>query len=113
VLEYFDAYLIGLTATPAAHTFGFFHQNLVMEYPHERLAIDDALSFVARIERVLDDTTRRVGKLRQAILKWAFEGKLVDQNPNDAPASLLLERIRSERAARTEEGSTVRAARKR
>ncbi|MBI5482174.1 MAG: DEAD/DEAH box helicase family protein [Deltaproteobacteria bacterium] len=36
VLEYFDAYLIGLTATPAKHTFGFFNQNLVMEYPHEQ-----------------------------------------------------------------------------
>lgn len=36
VLEYFDAYLVGLTATPAKHTFGFFNQNLVMEYPHER-----------------------------------------------------------------------------
>ncbi len=32
VLEYFDAYLIGLTATPSKQTFGFFHQNLVMEY---------------------------------------------------------------------------------
>src|SRR5213075_910477 len=40
VLEYFDAYLIGLTATPAKHTFGFFHQNLVMEYPHERAVAD-------------------------------------------------------------------------
>ncbi len=34
VLEYFDAYLIGLTATPSKQTFGFFHQNLVMEYNH-------------------------------------------------------------------------------
>ncbi len=40
VLEYFDAYLIGLTATPAKHTFGFFHQNLVMEYSHERAVAD-------------------------------------------------------------------------
>jgi type I restriction enzyme R subunit len=40
VLEYFDAYLIGLTATPAKHTFGFFDQNLVMEYPHERAVAD-------------------------------------------------------------------------
>jgi type I restriction enzyme R subunit len=40
VLEYFDAYLIGLTATPAKHTFGFFNQNLVMEYPHERAVAD-------------------------------------------------------------------------
>lgn len=40
VLEYFDAFLIGLTATPAKHTFGFFNQNLVMEYPHERAVAD-------------------------------------------------------------------------
>jgi type I restriction enzyme R subunit len=32
VLEYFDAYLIGLTATPNKQTFGFVNQNLVMEY---------------------------------------------------------------------------------
>jgi type I restriction enzyme R subunit len=36
VLEYFDAHLIGLTATPNKQTFGFFHQNLVMEYSHEQ-----------------------------------------------------------------------------
>ena len=40
VLEYFDAYLIGLTATPNKQTFGFFHQNLVMEYPHEQAVAD-------------------------------------------------------------------------
>ncbi len=32
VLEYFDAHLTGLTATPTKQTFGFFRQNLVMEY---------------------------------------------------------------------------------
>ena len=40
VLEYFDAFLIGLTATPAAHTYGYFHQNLVMEYGHEEAVAD-------------------------------------------------------------------------
>jgi type I restriction enzyme R subunit len=40
VLEYFDAFLIGLTATPAKHTFGFFDKNLVMEYSHERAVAD-------------------------------------------------------------------------
>jgi type I restriction enzyme R subunit len=40
VLEYFDAYLIGLTATPSQQTFGFFNQNLVMEYGHEEAVAD-------------------------------------------------------------------------
>lgn len=40
VLEYFDGFLIGLTATPAKHTFGFFEKNLVMEYSHERAVAD-------------------------------------------------------------------------
>ena len=40
VLEYFDASLIGLTATPSKQTFGFFHQNLVMEYSHEMAVAD-------------------------------------------------------------------------
>ena len=40
VIEYFDAHLLGLTATPAQHTYGFFNQNVVMEYPHEQAVID-------------------------------------------------------------------------
>jgi type I restriction enzyme R subunit len=40
VLEYFDAHLIGLTATPSKQTFGFFNQNLVMEYGHEQAVAD-------------------------------------------------------------------------
>jgi type I restriction enzyme R subunit len=40
VLEYFDAHLVGLTATPSKQTFGFFNQNLVMEYNHEQAVAD-------------------------------------------------------------------------
>ncbi|MDA8105878.1 MAG: DEAD/DEAH box helicase family protein [Nitrospiraceae bacterium] len=40
VLDYFDAFLVGLTATPNKQTFGFFNQNLVMEYPHEQAVAD-------------------------------------------------------------------------
>lgn len=43
VLEYFDAHLIGLTATPTKQTYGFFRQNLVMEYSHE-LAVADGVN---------------------------------------------------------------------
>jgi len=40
VLEYFDAFLVGLTATPSKQTFGFFQQNLVMEYRHAEAVAD-------------------------------------------------------------------------
>jgi type I restriction enzyme, R subunit len=36
VLEYFDAHIIGLTATPSRHTLGYFNRNLISEYPYER-----------------------------------------------------------------------------
>ena len=40
VIEYFDAYLIGLTATPDTRTYGFFQKNVVSEYSHERAVAD-------------------------------------------------------------------------
>lgn len=40
VLEYFDAFLIGLTATPSAQTIGFFSGNLVQDYSHEKAVVD-------------------------------------------------------------------------
>jgi type I restriction enzyme, R subunit len=40
VLDYFDSFLIGLTATPDNRTFGFFNQNVVSEYTHEQAVAD-------------------------------------------------------------------------
>ena len=40
VVEYFDAFLVGLTATPSKQTLGFFNKNLVMEYDHARAVAD-------------------------------------------------------------------------
>jgi len=40
VIEYFDSFLVGLTATPNSQTFGFFHRNLVVEYNHEQAVTD-------------------------------------------------------------------------
>ena len=40
VLEYFDAFIVGLTATPDKRTFGFFNENVVSEYPREQAIID-------------------------------------------------------------------------
>ncbi len=51
VLEYFDAYLVGLTATPNKQTFGFFNKNLVMEYGHER-AVADGVNVDYQVYRI-------------------------------------------------------------
>ncbi len=57
VLEYFDAFLIGLTATPSKQTFGFFNQNLVMEYSRERAVLDgvNVLGTVYRIRTQISE----------------------------------------------------------
>lgn len=64
------------------------------------LAEAERLSSIAESSRsMVQPSIVRVARLRQSILKWAFEGRLVDQDPTDEPAEVLLERIRAERAA--------------
>lgn len=58
VLEYFDAFIIGLTATPSKQTFGFFDQNLVMEYPHER-AVADGVNVGYEVYRIRTQITEQ------------------------------------------------------
>ena len=58
--------------------------------------VERLLSIADEINVGVAQDIRRCQRLRQAILKWAFEGKLVDQDPNDEPAEKLLERIRAE-----------------
>jgi type I restriction enzyme, R subunit len=58
VLEYFDAHLIGLTATPSKQTIGFFNQNLVMEYNHER-AVADGVNVGYEVYRIKTQVTEQ------------------------------------------------------
>lgn len=56
---------------------------------------------IARLERQLTVIAVKEHALRRALLADAFAGRLVGQTPNDEPASLLLKRIRAERAVRS------------
>ena len=58
--------------------------------------VEQALSKADAVEATLDAQSRAAKALKQAVLKTAFEGKLVPQNPNDEPASELLKRIKEE-----------------
>lgn len=68
VLDYFDAFLIGLTATPDKRTFGFFNQNVVSEYPREQ-AIIDGVNVPEDIYTIETDITKNGA----AILKQTVE----------------------------------------
>ncbi len=60
--------------------------------------IERRLSVVDDLDAAVAANLKRTERLRQAILRRAFAGQLVPQDPNDEPAKVLLDRIRSERA---------------
>jgi type I restriction enzyme R subunit len=64
VLEYFDAHLIGLTATPSKQTIGFFNQNLVTEYGHER-AVADGVNVGYEVYRIKTQVTDQGGRVEK------------------------------------------------
>ena len=63
--------------------------------------VERRLSIVDEIEAQIVANLKRAARLRQGILKRAFEGRLVPQDPTDEPAERLLERIRQQRQPAT------------
>lgn len=59
--------------------------------------VSEKLSQIEAAELEITHSLIRASRLRQSILKQAFEGKLVPQDPNDEPASVLLERLQANR----------------
>jgi len=66
-------------------------QQKIVEEIERRFSIIDSL------EKTIDKSLKEAERLRQAILKKAFEGRLVPQDPNDEPAWRLLEQIKEEK----------------
>lgn len=62
--------------------------------------VDDHLSSIGHQACAIEETLQKTTVLRQSILKDAFSGRLVAQDPRDEPASKLIERISSERSGR-------------
>jgi type I restriction enzyme R subunit len=60
VLEHFDAFLVGLTATPGPHTLGFFQQNMVSRYPFER-SVADGVNVDFELWRIRTEVGERGG----------------------------------------------------
>jgi type I restriction enzyme, S subunit len=72
--------------------------------------VENAFTWIDKITKEADGASRLIERLDQSILAKAFKGKLVPQDPNDEAASVMLERIRAERAKRTLDKGRSRSA---
>jgi len=63
VLDYFDAYLIGLTATPDKRTFGFFNENIVAEYSYED-SVADGVNVGYDVYEIVTEVTQKGAELK-------------------------------------------------
>ena len=71
-------------------------------------AVHTATSLIESIEKANDNLIRDIDKTKAKILDLAIRGKLVPQNPDDEPASVLLERIRAEKEELIKQGKIKR-----
>jgi type I restriction enzyme, R subunit len=63
VLDYFDAFLIGLTATPDKRTFGFFNENIVAEYSYEQ-SVADGVNVGYDVYEIVTEVTQKGAELK-------------------------------------------------
>jgi type I restriction enzyme S subunit len=73
--------------------------------------IERSFSVADQVEKIVEQNLKQAERLRQSILKRAFEGKLVSQDPSDEPAEKLLERIKAEKAKHETERKNKRTIR--
>lgn len=99
VLEYFDAYLIGLTATPSKQTIGFFKNNLVTEYNHER-AVADRVNVTYEVYRIKTQITETGSHVDAGFyvdkrdrltrkLRWEELDEPLEYRPNELDRSVV------------------------
>lgn len=105
VLEYFDAFLIGLTATPDKRTFAFFNQNVVSEYTREQ-AIIDGVNVGEDIFLIETEVTRNGAHLMRQLIeyrnrlsrakRWAQMDEDIDYQPSQLDRDIVnLSQIRT------------------
>jgi type I restriction enzyme S subunit len=90
------------TSYPAVRDSDVFAQVIPLSpFPEQHKIVEEIerrFSVADNIERTVDHSLKQAERLRQSILKKAFEGRLVPQDPTDEPASVLLGRIKEEKA---------------
>jgi type I site-specific restriction endonuclease len=74
VLDYFDAFTVGLTATPSRHALGFFDNNLIAQYPYER-AVADGVSVGHEVYRIRAEVGEHGGKVSKGYALLARDAR--------------------------------------
>jgi type I restriction enzyme, R subunit len=95
VLEYFDAFLVGLTATPDARTYGFFKQNVVSEYTHEK-AVADGVNVQGEIYTIETEVSKKGGTVLKGLVerreKLTRAKRWLQQDEDEAYSAQKLDR---------------------